>query len=120
MYFLSRENELPTLQKMEELASGTILKIAYILLEKQMWKKTVGYPEGLNPVDVQNLREKLYDKFSAKLAAFDWQDSNVRQLINYLRKWIRYGDDWLEEKLAIRPDGTDSTASSFAEWLCVE
>lgn len=87
-----------SLREMEIKCPGTISKIAYILLERMTW--TTVYLEGrrreLTPKDIALYQEKLSSRENAsRISTFPWCESNSRELNNFLRKWIVFGDDEL-------------------------
>jgi len=99
---LSRINQvgidvLP-LRELESRCSGTIYKIAYVLLERFTW--TFAYRNGvkheLSPCDIKEYQIKLRTTFSEYLTKHSWKDSNIRQLHNFLRQWIVFGEEEFE------------------------
>jgi len=96
---LSRINQvgietLP-LNELESQSRGTIFKIAYILLERYTWTHTYradGKYE-LTPCDIKELQQRLADVYIDKIVNHSWHVSNIRELNNFLRQWIIFGDD---------------------------
>jgi len=87
------------LREMEKNCPGTISKIAYILLEGLVW--TSVYREGrvykLTPRDIKAYQEQLSLPQNAdRISKQDWKESNSRELYNFLRRWLVFGEDELK------------------------
>jgi transcriptional regulator with PAS, ATPase and Fis domain len=88
--------ELLPLREVEKRGPGTLHKIAFILLERYTW--TTIFHENrqreLTPLDIKNFQEKLaLPQNQELLCRQEWRVSNIRELNNFLRKWIVFGDD---------------------------
>ena len=99
---LSRINQvgidvLP-LRELESRCGGTIYKIAYVLLERFTWSFVYqnGLKHELSPCDIKEYQIKLRTTFSEYLIKHSWKDSNIRELQNFLRQWIVFGDEEFE------------------------
>lgn len=99
---LSRINQvgidvLP-LRELESRCNGTIYKIAYVLLERFTWSFAYQNEEKheLSPCDIKEYQIKLRAIFSEHLTKHSWTDSNIRELQNFLRQWIVFGDGEFE------------------------
>jgi transcriptional regulator with PAS, ATPase and Fis domain len=84
------------LREHERYYPGTISKLAYVLLERYTW--TTVFRDGiryeLNPVDIKTYQHRLEDpSIKSRLASSSWRESNIRELNNFLRRWIVFGDD---------------------------
>ena len=99
---LSRINQvgidLLPLQELESRDRGTIYKIAYVLLERFTWSFVYqnGNKHELSPCDIKEYQIKLRTTFYEYLTKHNWQDSNIRELQNFLRQWIVFGDEEFE------------------------
>ncbi len=99
---LSRINQvgidLLSLQELESRGRGTIYKIAYVLLERFTWSFVYqnGNKHELSPCDIKEYQIKLRTTFYEYLTKHNWQDSNIRELQNFLRQWIVFGDEEFE------------------------
>ena len=88
--------EILPLREVEKRNPGTIFKIAFILLERYTWTRI--YHEGkiqeLTPGDIKIIQDRLAeDKNISLLSQQNWKESNIRELNNFLRRWIVFGDD---------------------------
>lgn len=86
------------IREMERKCSGTISKIAYILLERLAWTRV--YREGrvyeLTPKDIKGYQQELSLPENAyRISNQEWRESNSRELNNFLRRWIVFGNDEL-------------------------
>lgn len=88
--------EILPLRELEKRTPGTLHKIFYVLLERYTW--TTVYRNGdryeLSPKDIKLYQEALEqdpDKLT-KLINSEWQESNIRQLNNFIRHWLVFGD----------------------------
>ena len=83
------------LNKLEALNRGTIFKIAYILLERYTWTNTYREKKKyeLTPCDIKQFQQRLTGEFNAKIVNHSWHVSNIRELNNFLRQWIIFGDE---------------------------
>lgn len=84
------------LRDLEKSHPGTLQKIFYVLLERYTW--TTVFRDGshyqLTPKDIKTYQEALEmdgDKL-AMLARVEWKESNIRQLNNFIRQWLVFGD----------------------------
>lgn len=89
--------EILPLREMERSAPGTLGKIAYILLERYTW--TMIFRNGaryeLTPQDIKEHQDNLINspEILLKLSGCAWRESNIRQLNNFLRHWLVFGED---------------------------
>ncbi len=87
--------EIMPLREVEMRSPGTIYKIAFILLERFVWT-TIFYENEtreLTPKDIKQFQLALASPHNLELLSRNqWKDSNVRELNNFLRKWIVFGD----------------------------
>jgi DNA-binding NtrC family response regulator len=88
------------LWEIERRSPGTLYKIAFILLERYSWT-TVFHGNRIRemtPSDIKVIQEKLGKKEIIELLSNQkWAESNIRQLNNFLRKWIVFGDKELQQ-----------------------
>ena len=87
--------DIAPLRDVEKQSPGTVYKIAFILLERYNWLRVFNDNTmcELTPSDIKKFQEKLFEKAnSIRLSQFPWQESNVRELNNFLRRWIVFGD----------------------------
>ncbi len=87
--------EIAPLRDVEAQSPGTIYKIAFILLERYTW--TTIFHENrmreLTPCDIKSFQDRLRLKENLDLlSSQEWKESNIRQLNNFLRKWLVFGD----------------------------
>lgn len=92
------EMEIKSLKTLEQEAPGTIIRIASILLERYIW--TTVYRNNqtyeLTPRDIQKYQERILSPdIAAKISQHNWSNSNTRDLNNFLRQWLVFGDDQL-------------------------
>ncbi len=88
--------ELLPLREVEKCGPGTLYKIAYILLERYTWTTIFheNHQRELTPLEIKEFQEKLVlPQNQELLRRQEWQESNIRELNNFLRKWIVFGDD---------------------------
>lgn len=88
--------EIAPLRDVETRSPGTIYKIAFILLERYTW--TTIFHENrmreLTPCDIKSFQDKLALKENLDLLSNqEWKESNIRELNNFLRKWLVFGDN---------------------------
>jgi len=89
--------EILPLRELEKRSPGTLYKIFYVLLERYTW--TTVYRNGvhyeLSPKDIRAYQERLEKEPEKllKLAVSDWKESNIRQLNNFIRHWLVFGDN---------------------------
>lgn len=95
----SRVNQLHVeampLRHIEQHNPGTIFKIAFVLLERYTWTRIYQDREAreLTPFDIKNFQMELSkEKTLATLSKYEWRESNIRELNNFLRQWIVFGD----------------------------
>lgn len=87
---------IPPLREVESKNPGTIAKIAYILIERMTWTNV--YHDGelteLNPNDIKTYQEHISKPENTSIISdFPWEESNGRELNNFLRKWIVFGNE---------------------------
>ncbi len=87
--------EIMPLREVERRSPGTLHKIAFILLERFAW--TTIFHENqtreLTPKDIKQFQLALALPHNLELLSGNqWENSNIRQLNNFLRKWIVFGD----------------------------
>jgi len=88
--------EILPLRELEKRTPGALYKIFYVLLERYTW--TTVYRNGvhceLSPGDIKTYQTRLEKDPGklAKLAKSDWKESNIRQLNNFIRHWLVFGD----------------------------
>ena len=88
--------EIHPLCEVEQHSPGTISKIAFVLLERYTW--TTIFHEGktrkLTPCDIKLFQEKhTGHENSARISRQNWKESNIRELNNFLRRWVVFGDE---------------------------
>lgn len=88
--------EIAPLRDVEARSPGTIYKIAFILLERYTW--TTIFHENrmreLTPCDIRTFQDRLALKKNLDvLSNQEWKESNIRELNNFLRKWLVFGDN---------------------------
>lgn len=91
--------DLYPLRDLEKRSPGTLHKIAFILLERFTW--TTIFNENqireLTPYDIKQFQDKLSSNLTLDLLVDrEWKESNIRELNNFLRKWIVFGDSELK------------------------
>lgn len=88
--------DLLPLREVERRSPGTLHKIAFVLLERYTWT-TIFHENRLRellPRDIKEFQEALAEEHNLKLLSDqDWKESNIRELNNFLRKWIVFGGD---------------------------
>jgi len=88
--------DLLPLREVERNSPGTLYKIAFVLLERYTWT-TIFHEDRLRelmPCDIKEFQNALAEKHKLELlSGQDWKESNIRELNNFLRKWIVFGDD---------------------------
>lgn len=88
--------EILPLRSIEKISPGTIHKIAFILLERYTWA-TIFHDHKtrqLAPIDIKDFQDRLaLPHHLEALSSHDWSESNIRELNNFLRQWIVFGDD---------------------------
>ena len=90
--------EILPLREVEKRNPGTIFKIAFILLERYTWTQIFHESkiQELTPQDIKLIQDRLAkDENISLLAQQEWKESNIRELNNFLRRWIVFGDDEL-------------------------
>ncbi len=107
----------PALQELEEMQAGTILKIAFILLERYTWTTTFRQQQRVtvSPADIQQYQQKLGSQYGELIARFPWADSNVRELNNFLRRWLVIGDGEFRQLQQKGGSGPDSRPANRPE-----
>ncbi|MCK5517621.1 MAG: sigma-54-dependent Fis family transcriptional regulator, partial [Desulfobulbaceae bacterium] len=110
---LSRlELQIPPLKKMEAESPGTIMKIANSLLEEQTWETVWDDKKReeivLTPQDIGKKKEELQSKYEEQLKKAPWKNSNIRELLNAIECWIRFGDNGMNEYLQGQTEDTNS------------
>ena len=110
--------DIMPLREVERRSPGTLHKIAYILLERFAW--TTIFHENqtreLTPKDINRFQLALALPQNLEiLSCNQWKDSNIRELNNFLRKWIVFGDD--EFKHLKRPSATGGAARDGSQTL---
>lgn len=101
---LSRVNQLdiqvPPLRELEKQSAGTIKKIIFILLERYTWVTVfrAGAKHVLTPYDIKELQNTFQKKeIAEQLSRRPWDESNVRELNNFLRRWVVFGEEELQQ-----------------------
>lgn len=88
--------DLLPLREVERNSPGTLYKIAFVLLERYTWT-TIFHENSLRellPCDIKEFQDALAEEHKLKLLSDqDWKESNIRELNNFLRKWIVFGGD---------------------------
>lgn len=88
--------EILPLREVERRSPGTLYKIAFILLERFTWT-TIFHDNDireLTPCHIKKFQNDLaLPNNMALLTSREWRESNIRELINFLRRWIVFGDD---------------------------
>lgn len=87
--------EAMPLRRMEKHNPGTIFKIAFVLLERYTWTRSYQDNEAreLTPLDIKRFQLQLSgDETLTALSGYEWRESNIRELNNFLRQWIVFGD----------------------------
>jgi len=88
--------EILPLRKLEKICPGTLRKIIFVLLERYTWTSVFrnGTIYELSPKDIKDYQEALVRDAGKilKLSKCDWKESNIRQLNNFLRHWLVFGD----------------------------
>lgn len=90
--------DLLPLRELEKRSPGTLCKIAFILLERYTWTTIFNKNQirELTPYDIKEFQDKLASNLTLDLLVNrEWKESNIRELNNFLRKWIVFGDDEL-------------------------
>lgn len=110
--------EILPLRYIEQQSPGTISKIAFVLLERYTWTSIFhgGQTCELSPLDVKELQRSLAsDKNTALLSRQKWKESNIRELNNFLRQWVVFGDGEIERLNSkdCEKNNTTSLAASF-------
>jgi len=87
--------EILPIREVEKRSPGTLYKIAFILLERFIW--TTIFHESLlrelTPGDIKRFQLELALPHNLELLSDQqWKNSNIRELNNFLRKWIVFGD----------------------------
>ena len=108
--------EIIPLREVERRSPGTLYKIAFILLERFAW--TTIFHENqtreLTPKDIKQFQLSLALPHNLELlSGQEWKNSNIRELNNFLRKWIVFGD--AEFKHLESPLMAQSTAFACGE-----
>ncbi len=88
-------NVLP-LRDLEKQTSGTVVKIAFILLERYTWTNVFRNSQSyeLTPLDICKYQTKLIQKkLGSYLNSLDFRESNIRELNTFIRQWLVFGDD---------------------------
>ncbi|MDD2468964.1 MAG: sigma-54 factor interaction domain-containing protein [Desulfobulbus sp.] len=89
--------KLFSLRELEDKSPGTLLKIANALLDRFTWATVYrgGY-HILTPEDIRDYRNMLEGEEGEvkrnQLINADWQESNVRQLKNFINHWLALGE----------------------------
>lgn len=106
--------DLLPLRQLEKRSPGTLYKIAFILLERYTWSTIFNENQirELTPYDIKQIQDKLASNLTLDLLiSQEWKESNIRELNNFLRKWIVFGDSELNAlapgktvKRAVQPD----------------
>ncbi len=88
--------DLLPLREVERNSPGTLYKIAFVLLERYTWT-TIFHENRLRellPCDIKEFQDALAEENNLELLSNqDWRESNIRELNNFLRKWIVFGGD---------------------------
>jgi DNA-binding NtrC family response regulator len=87
-----------SLRENEEQFPGTVFKLAYVLLERYTWETVFrkGRSYELSPVDIKKYQYRLEDEAVMKrLSQSQWKESNIRELNNFIRHWLVFGDQEL-------------------------
>ena len=90
--------EISPLREVEKRNPGTVFKIAFILLERYTWTQIFHESkiQELSPRDIKIIQDRLaQDENISLIAQQEWKESNIRELNNFLRRWIVFGDDEL-------------------------
>lgn len=109
--------DLYPLRELEKRSPGTLYKIAFILLERYTW--TTIFNENqireLTPYDIKLFQDKLSSEEKLDLLVDqEWKESNIRELNNFLRKWIVFGDSELAGLSSSKIRRDESAMSSVA------
>jgi DNA-binding NtrC family response regulator len=108
--------EILPLRDLEKSNPGTLCKIIHVLLERYTWttvfRNGMGYE--LSPKDIQGYQEALEKdpEKILKLSRGDWKESNIRQLNNFLRHWLVFGDDEFQNFPALNGNHENSSVSA--------
>ena len=88
--------EIVPLRRIEKISPGTIYKIAFILLERYTWSTIFEKNKirELTPIDIKEFQDRLaLPHHLEALSGQEWKESNIRELNNFLRQWIVFGDN---------------------------
>lgn len=88
--------DLLPLRELEKRSPGTLYKIAFILLERYTWTTifTGSQVHELTPLDIKRFQDQLAVQENLDLLVMQqWKTSNIRELNNFLRKWIVFGEN---------------------------
>lgn len=114
--------EILPLRALEKSSPGTLCKIINVLLERYTWTTVFrnGVSYELSPKDIKGYQEALVadPEKMLKLVKGDWKESNIRQLNNFLRHWLVFGDDEFSNFPAL--NGNQENALRSAETPALE
>ncbi len=88
--------EISPLCQVEQESPGTIAKIAVILLERYTWTSIYHNDQSreLSPYDIKELQSELSRVENMNLLSnCEWKESNIRELNNFIRRWLVFGRD---------------------------
>jgi DNA-binding NtrC family response regulator len=106
--------EILPLRELEKRHAGTIYKIAFILMERYTWTRMFRDNSSLllTPADIKRYQEDLFEDANiSRISQQEWRESNIRELNNFLRQWIVFGDVELD-RLTGPPAGANSSGST--------
>lgn len=87
--------QLLPLRDLEKESPGTIAKISTALLERYTWMDVFNGTEKhvLTPFDIRIFQKKILEPENiAQISIQTWDNSNIRELNNFLRRWIVFGN----------------------------
>ncbi len=106
--------EILPLREVEKRNAGTIYKIAFVLMERYTWTRMFRDNSSLllTPADIKRYQEELSEYANiSRISGQEWRESNIRELNNFLRQWIVFGDVELD-RLSASPAGVKNSASA--------
>jgi DNA-binding NtrC family response regulator len=92
------------LSPLRNLDKETLLKICNALLVRYTWTTVdrVGKKHELTPLDIRKYQDSLMGntKYQELLVSAQWKESNVRELNNFIRHWLVFGEKETFDRLS--------------------